>query len=60
MARAIDDARAMARRRLLLGVLGINERARAFYEREGFTLAGTRQFRVGETVFDDVIYARDL
>lgn len=60
MARAIDDARAMARRRLLLGVLGINERARAFYEREGFTLAGTRQFRVGDTVFDDVVYARDL
>lgn len=60
MAKAIDDARAMGRRRMLLGVLGINERARSFYEREGFALAGTRQFRVGDTVFDDVVYARDL
>lgn len=60
MARAIDDARALGRRRMLLGVLGINERARAFYEREGFALAGTRQFRVGDTVFDDVVYARDI
>ncbi|WP_322963730.1 GNAT family N-acetyltransferase [Sphingomonas fuzhouensis] len=60
MARAIDDARALGRRRMLLGVLGINERARAFYEREGFALAGTRQFRVGDTVYDDVVYARSL
>ncbi|WP_394664387.1 GNAT family N-acetyltransferase [uncultured Sphingomonas sp.] len=60
MARAIDDARALGRRRILLGVLGINENARTFYEREGFALAGTRQFRVGDTVYDDVVYARDL
>jgi GNAT superfamily N-acetyltransferase len=60
MARAIDDARALGRRRMLLGVLGINERARAFYEREGFALTGTRRFRVGDTVFDDVVYARDI
>ena len=60
MARALDDARALGRRRMLLGVLGINENARAFYEREGFTLAGTRQFRVGDTVYDDVGYARRL
>ncbi|KQO52728.1 GNAT family N-acetyltransferase [Sphingomonas sp. Leaf257] len=60
MTMAIDDARALGRRRILLGVLGINERARGFYEREGFRLAGTRQFRVGDTVFDDVIYAREL
>ncbi|WP_343525245.1 GNAT family N-acetyltransferase [Sphingomonas sp.] len=60
MTRAIDDARALGRRRMLLGVLGINARARAFYEREGFVLAGTRQFRVGDTVYDDVVYARGL
>ncbi len=60
MTRAIDDARALGRGRMLLGVLGINQNARAFYEREGFTLAGTRQFRVGDTVYDDVVYARDL
>lgn len=60
MTRAIDDAKALGACRILLGVLGINLRARAFYEREGFELAGTRQFRVGDTVYDDVIYARPL
>lgn len=60
MARAIDDARAMEKRRMLLGVLGINAQARAFYEREGFTLAGERQFRVGGTVYNDVVYGRAL
>lgn len=60
MARAIDDARALGRRRMLLGVLGINANARAFYERQGFVLAGTRQFKVGDTIYDDVIYARTL
>jgi GNAT superfamily N-acetyltransferase len=61
MARAIDDARAMGRSRLLLGVLGRNERARAFYERQGFTLVGHRQYQVGSMMLcDDVIYARTL
>ena len=58
MARALDDARALGKSRVLLGVYGGNARARAFYERQGFTLAGTRQFRVGDTLHDDVVYAR--
>jgi len=60
MARALDDARAMGKTRVLLGVYGGNERARAFYERQGFTVAGTRRFLVGETLHDDVIYARGI
>ena len=60
MGRAINDARALGRSRLLLGVLGANRRARDFYERQGFVLAGERQFQVGESLFDDVIYARDI
>lgn len=60
MAQAIADARDQGYRRMLLGVLGTNDRARRFYEREGFSLAGTRRFQVGDTVFDDVIYARTL
>jgi ribosomal protein S18 acetylase RimI-like enzyme len=60
MAQAIADARALRAKRLLLGVLGTNQRARAFYEREGFTLAGERRFNVGAGWYDDVIYARDL
>lgn len=60
MALSIDDARAMGRRRLLLGVLGRNVRARTFYERRGFASVGRRRYRVGETLCDDLIYALDL
>jgi len=60
MGRAIDDARALGRDRLLLGVLATNTRARAFYERQGFAVAGTRRFLVGATWHDDVVYARGL
>jgi GNAT superfamily N-acetyltransferase len=60
MARAVDDARVMGRTRLLLGVYGGNDRARRFYERQGFAIAGRRQYRVGATLCDDFIYARAL
>ncbi len=60
MATAIDDARAMGKTRLLLGVLGRNMRARAFYERQGFVVAGRRQYLVGRTSCDDVVYALTL
>ncbi|MFG6281519.1 GNAT family N-acetyltransferase [Sphingomonas sp. S6] len=60
MHQAITDALAMGRTRLLLGVLGRNARARAFYERQGFDVVGQRQYRVGSALCDDVIYARPL
>lgn len=60
MALALDDAGALGAKRVLLGVLGTNARARTFYEREGFVLAGTRRFNVGAGWYDDVIYARAL
>ena len=60
MERALADARAMGKARVLLGVYGGNARARAFYERQGFTVAGTRKFLVGETLHDDAIYARTI
>lgn len=60
MARALDDAAGFGAKRILLGVLGTNDRARRFYEREGFALAGTRRFNVGAGWYDDVIYARAL
>jgi diamine N-acetyltransferase len=47
-------------RRLLLGVYGKNERAIAFYERFGFTRAGTRRFRVGHNEYDDLILGFDF
>lgn len=58
MARAIEDARASGRTRLLLGVHGGNARAHRFYEKQGFARIGTRRFRVGATLHDDFVYAR--
>ncbi len=60
MARAVEDARGMTKRRLLLGVFARNHRARAFYEKQGFMVAGERKFLVGSSWFDDAIYAREL
>lgn len=60
MARACDDACAQGKDRMLLGVLGRNARARAFYQKQGFVLVGERRFLVGASWFDDVIYARLL
>jgi len=60
MARAIADAKAKGFDRMLLGVLTTNRTARAFYERQGFTLVGERRFLVGATWNDDVVYARSI
>jgi diamine N-acetyltransferase len=60
MARAITDARTLGHTRLLLGVLATNTRARSFYERQGFALAGERRFLVGRSWYDDVVYARGV
>lgn len=60
MTRALEDAAAAARTRVLLGVWDQNTRARAFYERHGFEVIGTRQFTVGTTLHDDPVYARAI
>lgn len=60
MAHAASDAKSIGKTRIVLGVLGTNQRAREFYEREGFVLAGDRRFRVGTEWHDDVIYALGL
>lgn len=60
MTRAIEDARALGHDRLVLGVLGTNARACAFYERQGFAIAGVRRFKVGDTWHDDRVYARAI
>jgi len=58
MALALDDARALGKRRILLGVYGGNRRAQRFYEKQGFAVVGTRRFQVGNTLHDDLIYGR--
>ncbi|HEX7850455.1 MAG TPA: GNAT family N-acetyltransferase [Sphingomonas sp.] len=60
MAQALLDARAMGRKRVLLGVYAGNDRARAFYEKQGFVKVGERQYQVGATLCDDIIYAQPL
>ena len=47
-------------RRLLLGVKADNDRAIAFYTKQGFEKIGTRQFDVGGKLYDDVVLARGL
>ena len=57
---AIGYARAMGKRRLLIGVYSENSGAIGFYRRMGCALAGTRSFQVGDTMFNDLIFGMDL
>ncbi|MBO9698431.1 MAG: GNAT family N-acetyltransferase [Sphingopyxis sp.] len=58
MKQALEAARGY--RRLLLGVYARNERAIAFYRKQGFADLGTRQFNVGGKLYDDLVLARPL
>lgn len=60
MEAAVEDARQRGAPRLLLGTYEDNHRAIAFYKKNGFAHAGTRQFQVGDTVYDDIVLARRL
>ena len=55
-----ETARSLGKRRLLLGVNDENDKAVAFYLRQGFEHAGTRPFQVGNTVCSDFILVRKL
>jgi len=57
---AVTNARALNRTRLLLGTHANNQRAIAFYRRNGFAEAGTRTFQVGTQVCSDLIFAKHL
>ncbi len=60
LAASETDARARGASRLLLGTYEDNYRAVAFYTKQGFTLAGTRKFQVGDRLFDDIVMAKRL
>ena len=60
METAIKEARAMGRRRMLLGVHAGNARALGFYERAGFQVLGTRTFQMGFSVFDDFVLGLEI
>jgi GNAT superfamily N-acetyltransferase len=57
---SIDTALEFGKRRLLLGVNAQNDKAVAFYRRQGFEHAGTRSFQVGNTLCEDFILSRPL
>lgn len=57
---ALDRARARGYARIVLSVYVDNIRARRFYARYGFAEIGRYEFRVGDQIDDDRIWARDL
>ncbi len=60
MQHAIAKAAQLHARRLVLGVFHGNEKALAFYARQGFTQIGTRTFTVGAAQFHDFVLARPI
>ncbi len=60
MEAVVAEAKAMGKTRLLLGVYAANDRALAFYRKQGFEIVGDRRFQVGAALFEDKIMARGL
>ena len=58
MEQALLLARQAKKERLLLGVYAENERALAFYRRNGFTAVARRRFTVGGHGYEDTVFAR--
>ena len=56
----IDHARAIGKRRLLIGVYSGNDGAIGFYKRIGAEQIGKRRFQVGDATFDDLIFGLSL
>ena len=57
---AISSAREQHAKRLLLGVHPDNQRALAFYRKNGFVQIGVRTFQVGTSAFEDPVLALNL
>ena len=60
MAASIEVARDRGAVGMWLGVNQENARARAFYERSGFIVVGTKHFTVGTRIEDDYVLERPL
>jgi tRNA (guanine37-N1)-methyltransferase len=60
MASSLDVARSHGAAGIWLGVNQQNARARAFYERSGFAVVGTKHFTVGTRLEDDYVLERAL
>ena len=57
---AIERARALGARCLWLGVNQLNERAQRFYRKHGFSINGTKTFRLGAGIENDYVMIRPL
>ncbi len=55
-----DYAQSEGYKRLLLGVYAQNQDAIAFYIKIGYQVVGTRQFNVGQNIYDDLILGLSL
>jgi GNAT superfamily N-acetyltransferase len=60
MTAALDASRALGAACLWLGVNQENARAQRFYAKHGFTVSGTKTFRLGGHVEDDFVMVRPL
>lgn len=61
MAATLEAAAALGNRGIWLGVGRQNARANAFYQKQGFVVVGTKEFRVGGRVFEqDLVRERPL
>lgn len=60
MDRALATARCWGARSVWLGVNQANRRAQRFYAKSGFTVNGTRTFRVGARLENDYVMVREL
>jgi GNAT superfamily N-acetyltransferase len=57
---AVAFASGKRAKRLLLGVYAGNDRAQAFYRKNGFSPVADRRFRVGDKEYEDIVFAKDL
>ncbi|SPM27698.1 Ribosomal protein S18 acetylase RimI and related acetyltransferases [Mycobacterium terramassiliense] len=57
---ALATAEGWGARRVWLGVNQANQRAQRFYAKSGFTISGTRTFRVGSRTENDYLMVREL
>lgn len=57
---ALDRARNLGAKRIILAVYENNERAIAFYKGQGFDQIGDVRFNVGNSIFNDLLFARNL
>lgn len=60
MAATLEAAAAAGATLCWLGVNQLNARAARFYEKSGFTIRGTKRFRVGAQWHDDHVRARQI